>query len=53
MVQPAKEGPFICPECGGELWYDEEDEAWVCENCGIELYEEWEEEQDQDEEEEP
>ena len=42
----------VCPDCGAELWYDEEGECWVCETCGIEFYEEdWEEEEWEEEEE--
>ena len=25
----------VCPDCGEELWYDEEEGCWVCETCGI------------------
>lgn len=41
----------LCPECGQELWYDEEGGVWVCDNCGVELYEEEEEEWEKEEEE--
>lgn len=49
--------PDICPDCGEELWYDQEEGCWVCETCGIEFYEEdweeeWEEEEWEEEEEE-
>jgi len=45
MRRPAEEEVPVCPECNEELWYDEEEECWVCDNCGIEFYEEedWEE----------
>jgi len=43
--------PDICPDCGEELWYDEEEGCWVCETCGIEFYEEDWDEEDWDEEE--
>jgi ribosomal protein L37AE/L43A len=43
MVQPAEEGPIICPECGQELWYDDEAACWVCDTCGVEFSDEdWE-----------
>jgi ribosomal protein L37AE/L43A len=44
---------LVCPECGEELWYDEEEGCWVCETCSIEFYEdEWEEGEWEDDEEE-
>ncbi|MBN1483317.1 MAG: hypothetical protein JXA37_01220 [Chloroflexia bacterium] len=46
-----------CPECGGELWYDEDCDCWVCDECELEFYEdeedwedEWDEEEDEEEE---
>ncbi len=46
------EEKMVCPECGGELWYDEEYECWVCDNCDLEFYEDEDEDWDEEEEEE-
>jgi ribosomal protein L37AE/L43A len=52
MRQPAEEEAPVCPECGEELWYDEEYECWVCDTCGMEFYEEDREEEEAEEAEE-
>lgn len=46
MAQP--EEKVICPECGNELWYDEEYECWVCDECELEFYEDDEDYDDYD-----
>lgn len=41
-----------CPECNQPMWYDEEYECWVCDECELEFYEDEnydEEESDDDE----
>jgi ribosomal protein L37AE/L43A len=47
MNQPTPNQPeeaAVCPDCGGELWFDEEEDCWVCDECDLEFYEEeWEE----------
>ena len=53
MSDPQEELYDVCPDCGEELWFDEEERCWVCEDCGIAYYEEdWEEEEEECEEEE-
>lgn len=53
MSEAGEEYMLVCPECGEELWYDEEEGCWVCETCSIEFYEdEWEEGEWEDDEEE-
>jgi ribosomal protein L37AE/L43A len=50
MTGPESE-KVTCPECGKELWFDEEYECWVCDDCEIEFYEEdedWDEDDDWD-----
>jgi len=54
----SKEEKPVCPDCGEELWYDEEEGCWVCETCNIEFYDEdwdedeWDDDDDWDDEEE-
>ena len=51
MGETGEELVEVCPDCGDQLWYNEEEGCWVCETCGIEFYEEdWEEEEWEDEE---
>jgi len=52
MPQDKADDIPVCPECGEELWYDEDEDVWVCDNCAIEFYEDWEEDVEDEEEEE-
>jgi ribosomal protein L37AE/L43A len=51
MGQNEQKEMVTCPECGQALWYDDEYECWVCDECEIEFYEDDEDWDDEEEEE--
>jgi len=36
-----KEKTINCPECGGQMEWNEKEDVWICLECGLELDEEW------------